>query len=181
MGRKDSTNIFNISSQPNVNNLFCVCFFMINIYLFTALQFASQSSFQRLHGQEKPSQTSEFTFKSLSAENVLSLLETAHYCYLLQQRNEILMWNNPGMDSSLLTLWKSKWIAADPGSPWAVGLLLGVNSALKACSVIRKKTFLCDSSLYISDYMEGRSITEDRMKDGYCSEEETNHWELKWV
>lgn len=107
-GRKDSANIFNISSQPNVNNLCCVCFFMINIYLFTTLQFASQSSFQRLHGQEKPSQTSEFTFKSLSAENVLSLLETAHYCYLLQKRNEILMRNNPGMDSFLLTLWKSK-------------------------------------------------------------------------
>lgn len=91
MGRKDRTNIFNISSQPNVNNLCCVCFFMINIYLFTALQFASQSCFQRLHGQEKPSQTSEFTFKRLSAENVLSLLETAHYCYLLLQRNEILI------------------------------------------------------------------------------------------
>jgi len=85
--------------------IYVVCaFFMINIYLFTALQFASQSSFQRLHGQEKPSQT----FKCLSAENVLSLLETAHYCYLLQQRNEILMQNNPGMDSFLLTQWKSK-------------------------------------------------------------------------
>lgn len=81
---------------------------MINIYLFTALQFAIQSCFQRLHGQEKPSQTSEFTFKSLSAENVLSLLETAHYCYLLLQSNEILMRSNPGIDSSLLTLWNAK-------------------------------------------------------------------------
>lgn len=123
---------------------------MINIYLFTALQFASQSCFQRLHGQEKPSQTSEFTFKRLSAENVLSLLETAHYCYLLLQRNEILIWNNPGIDSSLLTLWKSKWMAADPRSPWAVGLLQGVNSALKSRSAKEREKHFCVTLHFIS-------------------------------
>lgn len=34
------------------------------------------------------------------------------------------------------------------------------------------------TSLYISDYMEGQH-TEDRMKDEYCAEEQTNQWEIK--
>lgn len=142
---------------------------MINIYLFTALQFASQSSFQRLHGQEKPSQTSEFTFKRLSEENVLSLRslslgEMAHYCYLLQWRDEILMWNNPGVDFSLLTLWKSKWIAADPGSPWAVALLYGASSVLKACSAKYKRLSVWLLILWIGDYVESWHYRGENLK-----------------
>lgn len=41
MEKKDDVNIFDITSQPNVNNLCCVCFFMMIIYLFTTLPVGS--------------------------------------------------------------------------------------------------------------------------------------------
>lgn len=92
--------ISNISFQFNVNNLCCLCFLLLFIYLFTTFFSAAclLFFFSKASWTGKMYQTFEFSFKRLSLSlSYLYIYSSVHlsFCYLARRIHEALMRSKP--------------------------------------------------------------------------------------